>query len=244
MPAQKKGPPPVDIRGRVFGRLTAVELDTTLSGRGLGSYWRCRCSCGKEAVVPWRALRRGNTRSCGCLRREVLAAGRHLPWKHLGSAGGRLEPLYKVWQGMRGRCLRPSDRQFPSYGGRGITIHPRWLSYENFRQDMEPTWRPGLTIDRIDNDGPYAPDNCRWTTMAVQARNKRNNVWLQTPEGVMLQEDALFFWSRRELARMPRAATPAAPAQTAAGATQDPRQGCGVGEAACGAPAARQEAAR
>jgi hypothetical protein len=119
-----------------------------------------RCDCGTVKTVTASNLRR--TKSCGC------------------GAGNKVHPLakpdnplYNCWRGMRQRCNRPSHKSYRHYGGRGITICERWESFENFVTDMLPTWKPGLSIDRIDNDGNYEAANCRWADMSTQLRNKR-----------------------------------------------------------------------
>ena len=92
---------------------------------------------------------------------------------------------------MRRRCLQPNDKDWNNYGARGITVCERWAtSFDAFWEDMGPTYKPMLSLERVDNNGPYSPSNCRWATAQEQARNTRNTVWLDTPKGRMPLEDA------------------------------------------------------
>lgn len=155
----------IDISGQTFGRLTAIApVDRTKCKHIL---WLCICECGAESVVRATYLRRGLTRSCGCLHREELAER-----LTLHGMSGSLE--YRTWQDMRERCENPNDGKHKHYGGRGITVCDRWQTFEYFYADMgdKPA---GLTIDRINNDGDYTPENCKWSTRKQQQRNKRNN---------------------------------------------------------------------
>jgi hypothetical protein len=85
--------------------------------------------------------------------------------------------MYRIWSDMKTRCNNPRFKQYADYGGRGICVCERWASFANFLADMGPTYRAGLSLDRVDNDGPYCPDNCRWTDKIVQANNTRRNVY-------------------------------------------------------------------
>ena len=92
-------------------------------------------------------------------------------------------PLYAAWKTMRGRCTRPSHNRYSSYGGRGISVCERWNSFESFYEDMGAGYAPGLTIDRIDPDGDYCPENCRWASQKEQQRHRRNNAIVESPWG-------------------------------------------------------------
>lgn len=155
-----------DLTGQRFGRLTVVERGgRTPSGRNV--MWRCRCDCGQERTVVSSVLTRGESASCGCLRREASKAR---ATKH-GHATGETSRTYNSWACMWQRCTNPEYSQYGRYGGRGISVCERWSSFTAFLADMGE--RPeGRTLDRINTNGNYEPNNCRWATPKEQTANR------------------------------------------------------------------------
>ncbi len=131
-------------------------------------HWRCRCACGTEATIVQGQLRSGHSRSCGCLRREMVAAKNH---RH----GQSKTLVYRRWKGMIDRCTNPAGKNWKDYGGRGITIHPAWReSFLAFLDHMGQPPSPRHEIDRYpDNDGNYEPGNVRWATHKDNCQNTR-----------------------------------------------------------------------
>jgi hypothetical protein len=154
----------MDITGLRSGRLVAVRFSHLKNHR---TFWVCLCDCGKELLVASGGIRGGWQKSCGCSRRKPLTHG-HTSTKER-------TPTYQSWKGMLNRCRTPSHNRYDLYGGRGITVCERWLSFENFLADMGE--RPeGKTLDRIDSDGNYGPWNCRWATSLEQRHNRRDYI--------------------------------------------------------------------
>lgn len=157
--------------GQKFNRWTVIERAASLR-EACGSktpVWVCRCDCGKVKTIRAIHLRSGRSGSCGCLQKEIASA---TGLKH----GDHKSPMYDVWTQMIQRCENPNNKAFKNYGARGIKVCAEWHEYAAFLRDMGPTYQPGLTIDRRDNDGNYEAGNCRWVTNKVNCRNQQRSV--------------------------------------------------------------------
>jgi hypothetical protein len=169
-----------DITNQTFGRLTAIRPNHKVNG---AVHWECKCECGRTKIASIYNLLSSKTQSCGCLQKERASQARatHRMSNH---------PAYQAWHRIRNRCENPEANDYPNYGGRGIHIADEWQNFDAFWSEMGPSWKAGLSIERMDNDGDYAPGNCAWVTQVRQVRNRRNTVFVDSPWGHIAAADA------------------------------------------------------
>ena len=165
----------LDLTGQRFHKLTALYPTGKKSEHGSNAIWVCLCDCGKYTEANTGQLRCGTKKSCGCAKAEHASS---LNRTH----GGRNDRLYLVWMDMRRRCRDTKDRNYKNYGGRGISVCSEWdAHYELFKEWAlsngydETAKKSKCTLDRINVDGNYCPENCRWVDVITQCNNKRNN---------------------------------------------------------------------
>lgn len=159
-----------DLTGETYGRLTVISR---AENKGGFVYWNCRCTCKSGKVVTVRAgdLKSQKVLSCGCLNREKTI-------ERETTHGKSHDKIYHVWQGIKDRCTNANCKQYPNYGGRGIKLYPAWEEFQPFYDyvsTLEHFGEKGYSLDRIDNNGNYEPDNLRWADRKTQNRNKTNN---------------------------------------------------------------------
>ena len=153
--------PKYDLLGKTFGRLKVISYKS--------GYWKCSCSCGNITHVKTSSLVSGRTQSCGCLQKEraIAACTKH---------GGTNTRLYSIWRNMKCRCSCPTASKYEIYGGKGISVCPDWKRFEGFRDwALLHGYSDDLSIDRINSNGNYCPENCRWVSYKVQANNTSQN---------------------------------------------------------------------
>lgn len=161
-----------DLTGQTFSRLTVISY----AGKSKhhlrrGATWLCKCVCGNTKIVDSHCLKTNGVKSCGCL---IIDSQLKLFLKHGYNKRGKPHKIYQAWAGMKSRC-KPQNKKKHIYYDRRICVCKRWFKFENFRKDMEPSYKAGLTLDRINNKLGYFKKNCRWATHAEQCRNMRRN---------------------------------------------------------------------
>ena len=162
----------VDLTGQKFGRLTVVQFDHKENGR---KYYLCQCDCGNFKIVSNHSLKSGNTKSCGCLHKEILIQRNKDNRIHHPEN----ERLLRIWRAMLHRCYKETDEHYDYYGGRGIKVCDDWHDFEAFQKwALANGYADNLTIDRLDGNKDYCPENCSWATMTVQNNHKSDTKWL------------------------------------------------------------------
>lgn len=179
----------IDISGKKFNRLTAICFDHR---SGKDYYWKFKCDCGKEKIIRKNSVMSGKVVSCGCYHNEVTSFINRT--HHM--KGTR---LYHCWDSMKQRCYNKNSSAYKYYGQRGISVCKEWKDrFESFMEwSLKNGYKDNLSIDRINVNGNYCPENCKWSTAKEQVRNRRNNVWIYFKGKRVLQADFLKMFNKR-----------------------------------------------
>ena len=161
----------IDMTGQKIGRLLVLErAENDKDGKAM---WKCRCDCGNDCVVLGAYLRNGNTKSCGCLWYDSIKAS-------ITKYGEYYTRLRHIWQGIKTRCYNKNEKFYNYYGGKGVKLCEEWKDFMTFKKwAIEIGYNDNLTIDRIDVNGDYCPENCRWVDQKSQCNNRSNNVLIE-----------------------------------------------------------------
>lgn len=177
----------IDMTGREFEECVVIKRSDKLSKDGKKIFWECECKCGNTFTARGSDIRSGNTKSCGCLVKKKARTRK-------GAHGQRNSRIYTIWNNMKLRCYNKNQNNYFNYGGRGIKICDEWkndfTTFYNWA--IENGYSDELSIERINNDGDYEPSNCKWANLHEQARNKRNNRFLEHDGKKMIAPD----WSK------------------------------------------------
>ena len=162
----------IDMIGKKYGRLTVVDFDRLENHK---TYWKCVCDCGLTVIAVGNNLRSGNTKSCGCLRREMTRERGKANTVH-GEGHDNKTRLYTIWCGMRQRCNNPNHHAYNIYGGKGVKLGEEWEDYRVFKEwALNNGYADDLSIDRIDPSKGYCKENCRWITISENVARANKN---------------------------------------------------------------------
>ena len=166
----------IDLTGKTFGRLTVIAR---AENKGKHVQWKCCCGCGNFCIVRGSDLKSGDTQSCGCLNKERVAEANKMRKTH----GMTDSKIYQTWSDIKRRCFAPNNKSYADYGGRGITVYEPWVhdfqTFYEYVSQLEHYGEDGYTLDRIDNDGNYEPNNLRWADRKTQNRNRRGRHFIE-----------------------------------------------------------------